>query len=198
MSPVDPEALDQADMARLQTGHEAALNALMDRHAGALFGFLCRFVRDEDAANDLAQESFVRVYQNRATFKPGMRFSSWLFTIAGNLARNHLRSRARRPEVSLESGSVSADGRDSAEDRFSETGLAPDEQSLHAERAAEVRHAVSQLPDDLREAIVLCELEDRTVAEAAAILETTVKAVESRLYRARQMLRQRLSRWLKS
>lgn len=196
MSPVDPEALDQADMARLQSGHDVALNELMDRHAGVLFGFLCRFVRDEGAANDLAQEAFVRVYQNRAAFKPGMRFSAWLFTIAGNLARNHLRARARRPEVSIESEST--DDRENVADRFPAAGLTPDEQSIHAERTTEVRHAVSELPDDLREAIVLCELEDRTLAEAAGILNTTVKAVESRLYRARQQLRQRLSRWLRS
>lgn len=194
MSPVDPDALDQADMARLAAGHDPALNALMDRHAGTLFGFLCRFVRDEDAANDLAQETFVRVYQNRAAFKPGLRFSTWLFTIAGNLARNHLRACSRRPEVPLE---AEADGgRESLADRLPASGLSPAEQSVLGEQQAEVRHAVAALPDDLREAIILCELEDHSLAEAATLLDTTVKAVESRLYRARHQLRQRLTRWL--
>ena len=73
---------------------------------------------------------------------------------------------------------------------------APSEQTLASERATSVRRAVENLPEDLREAIVLCEWEERTVAEAAEILEATPKAVESRLYRARQILRERLKSWL--
>jgi RNA polymerase sigma factor (sigma-70 family) len=194
MSTHEADALDRADMARLAAGHEAALNSLMERHAGALFGFLCRFVRDEDAANDLAQETFVRVYQHRADFRPEQKFSTWLFTIGGNLARNHLRALGRRPEVPLD-GAGEAD-RPGLGDTLPASGKSPDEQAECTEKQAAVRDAVAQLPDDLREAIVLCELEDRSLAEAAGILATTVKAVESRLYRARQQLRTRLSRWL--
>ena len=194
MSTHESDALDQADMARLAAGHDAALSVLMERHAGPLFGFLCRFVRDEDAANDLAQETFVRVYQHRADFKAGQRFSTWLFTIGGNLARNHLRARARRPEVPFETSDD--DDRPSLADRLPAAGNTPDEHAQRTEKQSAVRDAVAQLPDDLREAIVLCELEDRSVAEAANILATTAKAVESRLYRARQQLRTSLSRWL--
>ena len=195
MSTHETDALDEADMAQLATGHDGALNALMDRHAGALFGFLCRFVGDQDAADDLAQETFVRVYQHRTEFKPGRRFSTWLFTIAGNLARNHLRARSRRPEVPLDAGGQDDDG-PSLADSLPAVGGTPADHAQREEQQAAVRHAVAELPDDLREAIVLCELEDRSVAEAAGILTTTVKAVESRLYRARQQLRQRLTRWL--
>jgi RNA polymerase sigma-70 factor (ECF subfamily) len=73
---------------------------------------------------------------------------------------------------------------------------APNEEALAAERAAAVRVAVKNLPEDLREAIVLCEWEERSVVEAATILEATPKAVESRLYRARGILRERLKSWL--
>ena len=73
---------------------------------------------------------------------------------------------------------------------------APNDEALAAERAAAVRLAVSKLPEDLREAVVLCEWEERSVAEAAIVLETTPKAVESRLYRARGILRERLKLWL--
>lgn len=193
MSTDEPDALDQADMARLVAGHDAALNALMERHGGPLFGFLCRFLRDEDAANDLAQETFVRVYQHRSDFKPGQRFSTWLFTIGGNLARNHLRSRSRHPEVSLEGDSEDQPGLARS---LPARGDSPAEQAERTEQNSAVRTAVAALPDDLREAIVLCELEDCSVAEAATVLNTTAKAVESRLYRGRQQLRQRLARWL--
>jgi RNA polymerase sigma factor (sigma-70 family) len=194
MTSDESDALDQADMGRLVTGHDAALNALMERHAGSLFGFLCRFIGDEDAANDLAQETFVRVYQHRADYQPGKRFSAWLFTIGGNLARNHLRARSRRPEVPLEL--PVGEDRPSLADSLPASGNTPAEHTLRMEQQAAVRRAVAELPDDLREAVVLCELEDRSVAEAAGILATTVKAVESRLYRARQQLRVRLARWL--
>ena len=196
MSTREADPLDQADMARLKAGHDTSLDDLMDRYAGPLFGFLCRFVGDEDAAKDLAQETFVRVYQNRSSFKTGTLFSPWLFTIAGNLARNHLRARARRPEVPLD-----AAGQDDATtiaDRLPANDETPDERLLRDERHSEVRRAVAVLPDDLREAVVLCELEDRSLAEAADLLSTTVKAVESRLYRARKQLHERLSRWLAS
>lgn len=189
MSITDSEAQDAADMARLAAGHDAALNALMARHAGPLFGFLCRFLQDEEAAHDLAQETFVRVYRHRAEFRAGQRFSPWLFTLAGNLARNHLRSRSRRPEVPLE---------DPAQPVAlpADPGSAPDEKAQQTERLAAVRAAVAELPAELREAVALCELDDRPLAEAAAVAGTTVKAIESRLYRARQQLRLRLARWL--
>ena len=194
MNVTEPDALDQADMARLVAGKESALNALMERHAGPLFGFLCRFVRDEDAANDLAQETFVRVYQHRSDFKPGLKFSTWLFTIGANLARNHLRSRTRRPEDSLEK--TNDDGGLSLGETLVAPGDSPDAHALRMERQAAVRDAVAELPEDLREAVLLCELEDRSIAEAAIILATTAKAVESRLHRARQQLRSQFTKWL--
>ena len=194
MNVTEPDVLDRADMARLVEGKESALNALMDRHAGPLFGFLCRFVRDEDAADDLAQETFVRVYQHRSDFKPGLKFSTWLFTIGANLARNHLRSRSRRPEESLETSG--GDGGLSLGETLVSPGDSPDVHAQRMERQEAVRHAVAELPEDLREAVLLCELEDRSIAEAAIILATTGKAVESRLYRARQQLRSQFAKWL--
>lgn len=181
-------------MERLMAGHEAALNDLMERHATPMFHFLCRMVGNEDDANDLAQETFVRVFRARASFRTSEKFSTWLYTIAANLARNHFRWRTRHPNVSLETESPTT------EQSLGSTLLAdepaPNEQALASERAAAVRVAVGKLPEDLREAIVLCEWEERSMAEAAAILETTPKAIESRLYRARGMLRVRLKSWL--
>ena len=98
------DARDRADMERLAAGQDAALNDLMERHATPVFHFLCRMVGNKDDANDLAQETFVRVFRARASFRPSEKFSTWLFTIAANLARNHFRWRSRHPNVALEAG----------------------------------------------------------------------------------------------
>ncbi|HEY6166876.1 MAG TPA: RNA polymerase sigma factor [Verrucomicrobiae bacterium] len=193
MDRVDTDAQDQADMARLAAGHDAALNDLMERHAGALFRFLCRMVGQENDANDLAQETFARVFRHRANFQPQARFTTWLFTIAANLARNELRRRHRHLAIALDEPLPQSDF--AVADTLAAADPPPDQQALDTERLAAVRHAVSRLPDDMREAVVLCELEDLHVAEAATILASTPKAVESRLYRARQLLRKRLDRW---
>ncbi len=188
------DASDRADMERLAAGHDAALNDLMERHATPVFHFLCRRVGNEEDANDLAQETFVRVFRARDNFRTNEKFSSWLFTIAANLARNHFRWRSRHPAISLET--KTGDAEQTIGNLLSSDMPAPNEESLAAERAAAVRHTVSQLPEDLREAIVLCEWEEHSIAEAAKILDATPKAVESRLYRARQILREKLKSWL--
>jgi RNA polymerase sigma-70 factor (ECF subfamily) len=188
------DARDRADMERLIAGQDTALNDLMERHATIIFHFLCRMVGNEDDANDLAQETFVRVFKSRGSFRAGGKFSTWLFTIAANLARNHFRWRSRHPGISLET--ENAETEQTLGSTLPAVGPAPGEQALASERAGAVRVAVGKLPEDLREAIVLCEWEERSVAEAATILETTPKAVESRLYRARQLLRERLKSWL--
>ena len=193
METTEADTQDRADMARLVAGHDAALNDLMARHAPSIHHFLCRMLGNEDDANDVAQETFVRVYQHRCSYRSGARFSTWLYTIAANLARNLHRWRRRHPNVSLDA--ENADNISLA-DTLPSTKPLPSEEHAQAERAAAVRGAVNRLPEDLREAIVLCELEDHSVADAAAILNTTPKAVESRLYRARQLLRERLKRWL--
>lgn len=194
MSVTSTEACDRADMERLAAGHDAALNDLMARHSTPVFHFLCRMLASEDDAQDLAQETFVRVYRARGTFHSNQKFTTWLYTIAANLARNQFRWRSRHPNVSIEA--ESGNGEQSLGDSLPAVETAPNEQALSAERAAAVRQAVQELPDDLREAIVLCEWEERSVAEAAAILSTTPKAVESRLYRARRLLRERLEKWM--
>jgi RNA polymerase sigma-70 factor (ECF subfamily) len=190
----EADARDRADMERLITGHDTALNDLMERHAMPVFHFLCRMVGNEDDANDLAQETFVRVFKSAGSFRLEQKFSTWLFTIAANLARNQFRWRTRHPMVSLDAANQETE--QTLGDTLPANNPAPNEEALDAERARAVRDAVGKLPDDLREAIVLCEWEERSTAEAAAILETTPKSVESRLYRARNVLRERLKAWL--
>ncbi len=194
MDTTDPAALDGADMQRLAGGHDAALNDLMARHARPVFQFLCRMLGNEDDANDLAQETFVRVYQHRASFRPGAKFTTWLYTIAANLARNHRRWLARHPNTSLDAESGTTG--ESIGDVLPASDPSPDSAAVVTERAVAVRAAVERLPADMREVIILCEWQDLSAAEAAAILDTTPKAVDNRLYRARNLLRERLSKWL--
>ena len=102
MSAESNEELDRLDMAQLAAGQDASLNLLMERHGPKLFHYLIRVLQDEAEASDLAQETFVRVYQHRARFNSGQKFSTWLYAIATNLARDRLRWRARHPQVSLD------------------------------------------------------------------------------------------------
>jgi RNA polymerase sigma-70 factor (ECF subfamily) len=194
MDATDTDARDRADMVRLAAGHDAALNDLMERHATPVFHFLCRMLNNEDDANDLAQETFARVFRSRDKFRPNEKFSTWLFTIAANLARNQIRWRSRHPNVSLDAETGVAE--EPLANILPAAGAAPNEQALAVERRAAVRAAVGRLPADLREAIALCEWDEKSVAEAAVILEATPKAIESRLYRARQNLREQLKPWL--
>src|SRR6185312_13314485 len=136
MGETDANALDRADMERLIAGQDAALNCLMERHAAPVFHFLCRMVGNEDDANDLAQETFARVFRARARFRLNEKFSTWLYTIAANLARNHFRWRARHPNVSLNTGTE--DPEQSLENILPARDAAPSEQTLAAERAAAV------------------------------------------------------------
>lgn len=190
------EARDRADMAALQAGKDAALNDLMERHAPGVFRFLVGLTGNPAEAEDLAQETFVRVFQARASYRLSLPFTTWLYTIAANLARNHFRWRKRHPNIPLDAPSPDDAGSEpTPADRLAAHQRGPDESLERSERIAAVRQAVQALPPDLRAALVLCEWEDRPVAEAAVILASTPKAVESRLYRARQQLRSSLRRW---
>lgn len=193
MDIIDTTEQDNEGMQRLVGGHDAALNELMERHAGPVFQFLYRWLNDEEEANDLAQETFSRVYKYRERYD-GRKFTTWLYTIAANLARSEHRRRGRHPNVSLEAPSGEEGG------TLGETLVsgenAPGDRALAEERCQAVREAVAALPTELREAVLLCEWQDLPLEEAATALNTTRKAVESRLYRARQKLREKLTRWL--
>ncbi|MCE9542848.1 MAG: sigma-70 family RNA polymerase sigma factor [Verrucomicrobia bacterium] len=180
------DALDQdrGSMARLAVGEDLALNEIMERWKTRLVAFLYRLTGNEASSLELAEETFVRVYQNRTKFRPDANFPSWLFGIAANLGRNHLRWQRRHPTLPLDAAEATAmEGNpgDSAESR---------------EREDAVRSAIAALPPDLRQALVLAEYENLSHSEIAEIAECSVKAVERRLSRAREILRNGLSRYL--
>ena len=184
MTPDAAQPTDEELMTALQRDDEASLDALMTRWQIPLRSFLYRFLQNEHDARDLAQETFVRIYQKRASYREGARFSTWMFQIALNLARDHARRRIRRPVDSLEDAPEPSDHR------------SPTTDALAAERASAVRAAIAGLPDDLRSALVLAEYDDKSHAEIAAIVGATTKAVETRIHRARELLRKKLARFL--
>jgi RNA polymerase sigma-70 factor (ECF subfamily) len=190
MNTITSEAQDQTDMARLKNGDDDALNTLMGRYGERLFHYFIRLLQNETEAADLAQETFVRVYQSRARFDPDRKFSTWIYAIATNLARDRLRWRSRHPEVSL-------DNNEAHESALKNTLPAnqptPRESMETKERAAAVRRAVGELPEELRVPLVLAEYEEQSHAEIAVALGCSPKAVEMRIYRARQQLRARLA-----
>jgi len=189
-----PEA-DAEAMTRLRGGDDLALNELMARWQQPLVNFLARFCGDEGTALDLAQETFVRVYEARARYDTRGKFATWLYTIAGNLARNSHRWQQRHPTVSLDAPTDENGG--TLATHLPDTALAPDANAEACECASAVRAAIAELPEDQRTIVLLSEYEDRSHADIAAVLTCTTKAVETRLYRARQTLREKLLRWLK-
>lgn len=196
----DDAVESRALMARVQTGDEAAFGALMTKWELPTKAVIARLVLNASEAEELAQETFVRVWQQRDRFRAGAEFRPWLFAIAVNLARNRLRWWRRRPVVSLDEWSE-GQGHDQepalrsqvtgASGRREVTGAARLEQE---ERAAAVRAAIAELPIDLREAIVLFEYEEMSQIEIAKIVGATPKAVETRIYRAKEKLRAALQR----
>ena len=194
MNAPNPDELDVQNMSRLAAGHDAALNELMERHGERLFHYLVRSLQNEDDAADLAQETFVKVYQSRTRFDPSQKFSTWLYAIASNLVRDRYRWRSRHPQVSLDAES-DATG-DSFRDSLPGGGSSPNESVQVEERAEAVRVAVAALPEELRQPLLLAEYEERSHAEIGAILGCSAKAVETRIYRARLQLRASLGRLL--
>ena len=190
MSDVANDEQDRIDMAQLAAGHDAALSRLMERHALRLFHYVFRLLQDETKANEVAQEAFVKVYLNREKFRGASKFSTWLYSIATNIVRDHLRGKSRRHEVSLD---AETDEHQSLGEVLPDSNGTPTDTLIAEERAEQVRRAVQALPEDLRTPLVLAEYENLSQDEIAEVLGCTRKAVEMRIYRARVTLRQVLS-----
>lgn len=183
----DPgEVSDEALMEALQNGDDHALATLMHRWELGVKAFLLRLGVPSTDVEDVAQEAFVRLYQKRAHYRVGAAFKPWLLTVAGNLGRNRLRWRWRRREDSIEAMDEAQPG------GFDPVDTSARPASVLAEKAnlaRDVRNAVNALPDNLRQAVLCVELEDLSYAEAGQVMGCSAKAVETRLYRARELLR---------
>lgn len=186
----DRAEIDIELMRCLAEGDDLALNRLMDAWRQPLTAYLIRLTGSETTAQDLAQETFVRVYRHRLEYRSSQKFSTWLFAIATNLARNHARWRGRHPETLLGHENL-------RELPVIAKDAPPDEQTIANERITALQKAVSELPQDMREVLILSTWHDMSHAEIARVQDTSEKAVELRLYRARKLLRDLLSDHLK-
>jgi len=189
---------DDILMQRLSSGDDLALNEIMRRWKEPLLHFMARYISQHEEALDLAQETFVRVYQARERYKPGSKFSTWLFTIAANLCKNHLRWVSRHAQVSLDDSPSDSDGEKglTMADRLAHPDSGPEDEFLAQERATAVRSAIRSLSHEQKMAIILFEYDDMPVVQIAEILECSPKAAENHLYRARLALKKVLERFI--
>jgi RNA polymerase sigma factor (sigma-70 family) len=138
----------------LKVGQEQALNTLMDRHREGVFRFVLRHIHNEADALELATETFVRAYFNIGKFRPAARFATWLYQIALNLCRDHLRSRAY--QYSLQTISFDAPAHDGGDPSLlPATEHAPDQKADRREELIALEKAISELPKELKNAFIL-------------------------------------------
>lgn len=184
-------------MLEVRDGNAAAFEELMRRYQNRLVTVLEHLVGKRGQAEDLAQEVFLRVYRARESYVPGSKFSTWLFTIANNVAANSLRSRGRRREVQVTSNDD--DDREPATlEQLAQaaSGLMPTRQLDKAELRDVVRAALETLSERQRLAVLLCKFEEMSYADIAAAMDMSPKAIKSLLARARDNLREVLEPYL--
>lgn len=167
----------------------AAFSELVLRYQNRVMTFLEHHTGNRDLAEDLAQEVFLRVYRARKRYVPGAKFSTWLFTITNNVAKNALRSRARRHEINLEGSESGPMGIRPLEAMAqASSGQIPARALDRAEMCDLVRVAVQTLNERQRVAVLLSKFEGMSYAEIAETMEMSVQAVKSLLSRARANL----------
>jgi RNA polymerase sigma factor (sigma-70 family) len=176
----------------LQDGNDAALNEIMDRYREPLFAFIFRHVGNATDAADLLEETFVKVYLNRNRYQPTAKFRTWLYTIATNLCRDWARRRKRKPAIPVAEIYENQIIQGCESDRLLPNQSSPVNEVQEAEEAIVLHAAIASLPPDLKSAIILFSLEGHSQHEAAEILGCSAKAVETRVYRAKKLLKVRL------
>jgi RNA polymerase sigma-70 factor (ECF subfamily) len=173
-----------------------AFAELVNHYQQRLVGVMHHVVGDAQEAEDLAQEVFLRVYRARKKYRARSKFSTWLFTIANNLALNSLRARRRNPVVRLETRDSGPLGPRPAEQLAHDSGTQPVRRIQQAELAAVIRKALDDLNERQRMAVILNKYEDMNYAEIAEVMGLSVKAVKSLLCRARTNLREALKDYI--
>lgn len=189
------ELSDAEMMLRVKAGDDSAFDYLVQKYRRPMIGFMYRMARNTAAAEDLAQEVFLRVYRSRANYEASAKFSTWLYRIATNLGVNHARdTRHERPE-----NTVNLDEPDS------ETGTTPDladkeltveERILRRERLAAIRQKVEALPERQKLAVLMHKYQEMDYRQISEVLKLSESATKSLLFRAYETLRTELKEFV--
>jgi RNA polymerase sigma-70 factor, ECF subfamily len=192
--PLDLQNLPDAEVVALaKEGRDSAFRELIRRYERPVFSLVYRLVRDRDTAEDLAQETFVKVLNNIDRYRPEFKFSSWLFKIANNVAIDSLRRRSL-DTVSLEGSrwATSTDEMQATSVRAADVAESPLEELESRELGSAIERAIAHLRPEYRACILLRHVEDRSYEEIAATLDLPLGTVKTYIHRARQELRKAL------
>jgi RNA polymerase sigma-70 factor, ECF subfamily len=188
----DPER-DLRLMLRIRNGDEDAFQELVETHQHRVVGTCARMLGDDAEAEDVAQQVFIRIWKSAARWEPSAKFTTWMYTILRNLVFNECRRRARHPARSLDA--VQEEGEQPQQ--FEDSSVkAPNTLLLEIEMQEAVARAIEELPETQRMAVILRRYQDVSYEEIAEVLELTVPAVKSVLFRARTELREKLRKYL--
>ena len=178
--------IDQQLVERVQRGDKAAFDLLVVKYQRKIFRLLSRLIRDSAEIEDVAQEAFVKAYRALPNFRGDSAFYTWLYRIAINTAKNYLVSQGRRAPTSTQADVEDAETFDDG-DHLRDLNT-PDSMLVTKQVADAVNRAIDQLPEDLRTAIVLRELEGLSYEEIAESMQCPIGTVRSRIFRAREAI----------
>ncbi|MFQ2037610.1 RNA polymerase sigma factor RpoE [Aeromonas veronii] len=185
----DQNILDEQLVERVQRGDKAAFNLLVKKYQHKVVNLVARYVNNPGDVPDVAQEAFIKAYRALPTFRGESAFYTWLYRIAVNTAKNYLTSQGRRPPSSdVEADEAESYGGGEALQEVS----TPENLALTDEIKRTVFSAIEALPEDLRTAITLRELEGLSYEEIAEIMDCPVGTVRSRIFRAREAIDKKL------
>ncbi len=184
---------DEELMERCAAGSHEAFQCIVERYRGRLINVVGRFINDRDRAEDIVQEVFLRAYRSRCRYKRQGRFSTWIFTIAVNLAKNEIRRKVRRKgEMSLDALEEVAGPTTATADR----SPGAEENMGREQLRVLVTEAIAKLPVKYREAVVLRDIEGLAYEEIASVLRIPGGTVRSRINRGRLMIKDYLTPFL--
>ena len=186
---------DESLMLRYRDGDVRAFELLVTRHRKALFNFILRFVRDTAAAEDVTQETFLRLVKGADAYERQAKFTTWLYTIARNLCVDAARRGKHRKAASLDAPLSDEDGAASLLDLVPDTGAGVDRQAQSRELAVRLRQAIEALPDEQREIFLLREVADLQFNEIANVIGCPENTVKSRMRYALEKLREALEEY---
>lgn len=184
-------------MLRAKEGDAAAFEELVVNYQDRLVHVFVHLIGNQETAEDLAQETFLRIYRSRHGYVPTAKFSTWLFKIANNLASNSRRSKGRRKEVDINAADGGTAGRAEEELVAEKSAMMPTRQLDKKEMAQIVQAAMNSLSDRQRLAVLLHKFEEMSYADIGATMDLTEAAVKSLLSRAREALRVKLENYVK-